>query len=316
MDSLFTSDNKIKVVKSPFSAYENEGAKYDGQTRNVRLEEVISRVQRNQIKAYDYLILEAVSELEFATSRMVTQYLLLRNVEDITQEKVHRRLKFLKDCKVVGRYLFFNEESETNLRIYCLEKHGKTLLLGRNYPCKWKPTDSIRVGDMKSILARNQVLMSFREKAKNLASYEVNPSVKLVKSASTFNPHLLITLDVQGKKEEIFFESVRSYQGYRDSAVERLKKYEEYYNYFTAKADKMEPPKFIVIGEDDTHLFEIFKLILKANINFKDMGIIYTHDLRVLDSEINKSFIRFDMKSENGKTKAKLTELNYAAIQL
>lgn len=313
MSSLFTPDYKIKVVKSPFSAYENEGIKYDGQVRNVRLEEVISRVQRNQIMAIDYLILEAVSELEFATSRMVTQCLVLKNIE-ITQEKVHRRLKFLKDCKVIGRYYFANDETDTSLKIYCLEKHGKTLLLGRNYPCKWKPTDSIRIREIKAILSRNQVLMAFREKVKNISLYKINPSAKLAKSASFFSPHLLITLDLGEKKDEMFFEAVRSYAGYRETLIERLRKYEEYYNYFIPTVDKPEPPKLVIIGEDDTHLFEIFKVTLKEKL--KNMEIIYTHDLRVLDSEINKSFLRFSIGNENGKAKAKLTELNYSSIQL
>jgi len=315
MGNLLVNDENIVVAKSPFGAYENEGVKYDGKLGKADIDDIMLKVQRNNIVAIDYVILEAVSELEFATSRMVTKYLHLRNIE-IVQDKVHNRLKFMNKHKVVSRYKFFNNESETNLRIYCLEKPGRTLLLGRNYECKWKPTDSLRVEEMKEILARNQVLLSFRDKVDNLTSYEINPYFKLVKTTGHFRPHLLISISDNGKNEEILFEIARSYEGYIPKFIDRLRKYEEYYNHFQVTAEKPEPPKFIIVGEDDKHLFSIFKAILNEKITFKGMGVIYTHDLRLLDKEINKSFIRFDMRQENGKTKAKITELNYAPIKL
>lgn len=315
MSNLLTPDDKVKVVKSPFSAYENEKYKFDGQVSNVRLDDIMTKVKRDHIVAIDFVILEAVSELEFATSRMVTKYLEIRGVEDMTQDKVHKRLKFLNKCKVVSRYYFTNDESETNVKIYCLERHGKTLLLGRNYPCKWKPTDSIRIESMKQILARNQVLLAFREKAKNIKEFKINPPIKLLKSASIFNPSLSITLDLADKQEEILFEVVRSYDNYIETFISRLRLYEEYYNYFMPSSDNTAPAKFIIVGEDDKHLFEIFKAILKSGIKLKDMEIVYTHDLRILDNEINKSFIRFEIVTENGKNKAKITELNYSSIQ-
>jgi hypothetical protein len=169
---------------------------------------------------------------------------------------------------------------------------------------------------MKEILARNQVLLSFRDKVDNLTSYEINPYFKLVKTTGHFRPHLLISISDNGKNEEILFEIARSYEGYIPKFIDRLRKYEEYYNHFQVTAEKPEPPKFIIVGEDDKHLFSIFKAILNEKITFKGMGVIYTHDLRLLDKEINKSFIRFDMRQENGKTKAKITELNYAPIKL
>lgn len=316
MSNLLTPDDKVKVVKSPFSAYENENYKFDGQVSNVRLDDIMTKVKRNHIIAIDFVILEAVSELEFATSRMVTKYLELRGVEDMTQDKVHKRLKFLNKCKVVSRYYFTNDESDTNVKIYCLERHGKTLLLGRNYPCKWKPTDSIRIESMKQILARNQVLLAFREKVKNLKEFEINPSIKLLQTATTFKPSLSITLDLIDKKEEILFEVVRSYDNYIETFISKMKSYEEYYNNFIPNSDKLEPAKFIIVGEDDKHLFEIFKSIFKAEIKLNQMEIVYTHDLRILDSELSRSFIRFDLVNENGRNKAKITELNYSAIKI
>lgn len=315
MSNLLTPDDKVKVVKSPFSAYENEKYKFDGQVSNVRLDDIMTKVKRNHIVAVDFVILEAVSELEFATSRMVTKYLEIRGIEDMTQDKVHKRLKFLNKCKVVSRYYFTNDESETNVKIYCLERHGKTLLLGRNYPCKWKPTDSIRIESMKQILARNQVLLAFRQKAKNIKEFEINPPIKLLNSASIFNPSLGITLNLVDKQEKILFEVVRSYDNYIETFISRLRLYEEYYSCFMPSSDNTIPAKFIIVGEDDKHLFEIFKAILKSGIKLKDMEIVYTHDLRILDNEINKSFIRFEIVTENGKSKAKITELNYSSIQ-
>jgi hypothetical protein len=315
MSGLMTNDEQIKVTKSPFAAYENESAKYDGQLKNVRFDDVATLVKRNHIIAVDFVILEAVAELEFATSRMVTQFLNMRNIE-IEQERVHNRLKFLNKHKVVQRYYFSTPESDTNTRIYCLEKHGKTLLLGRNYPCRWKPTDSLRVDTMKEILSRNQILMAFREKVSNLSVYDTTPSVKLLKTTNYFKPHLKVVLDLKGKKEEIFFEVVRSYENYANNFIERLKQYQEYYEYWQPSAEVTEPPKFIILAEDSKHAFAIYKTILQANISLKNMGFIFNCDTRIFDRSFNESFFKFDLKNENGKSKAVITELNYASIEL
>ena len=62
-----------------------------------------------------------------------------------------------------------------------------------------------------------------------------------------------------------------------------------------------QPPQLVLLGEDDTHLVEIFKLIVKNKINLRDCKPIYTTDLRQLDETLEKSLITFNYNEEKGK---------------
>ncbi|MBO8160591.1 MAG: hypothetical protein H0Z24_03050 [Thermosipho sp. (in: Bacteria)] len=315
MDGLLTQDNEISVSKSPFAAYRNERMVYDGRLTEIPIHHIMMRVKRGHVYGVDFVIMEALSELEFATSRMVTQYLRLKNI-DISQIKVQNRLKFMNKLNIITRFKFESDEGKSMVRVYCIERAAKYLLQSRNYECHWKPTDNTRpIDTVKEILARNQVLLTYRTKLKNLESYKVNPSLRLIKSGKHINCFLRIDVKAGKEKETILFEPVRSFDGYKDKFLKRMKQYQEFYEYFRPSEDMPTPPQLVILGEDDKHLFELFKILYKNNIQFKGTNVIYTTDLRVLSNELNKSFVRFSFVEEGESVKAKITVLNYTILQ-
>lgn len=316
MDNLLVSDKDINVSKSPFSAYTNEKMIYDGRLNPIPLDHIMFKVKRGHIFSTDFIILEALSKLEFATSRMVTQYLTFKNI-NIPQEKVSNRLKVMNKLNIISRYRFKSDDGEASFRAYCLERAGKILLISRNYKCDWKPTDSIRPLEVvKQILARNQILLSYLNKVNNIDSYEINPTIKLPTTGQKFMPNLSITLNVNEEKEVLFFEVFRSYEGYKETVVQRLSLYQQFYNYFTPINNINKLPQLIIVGEDDKHLFEIFKVIVSKHIEFKNVKPLFTSDLRVLEENLRNSIIDFNIKkNENdSKVKVQINVLDYKKL--
>ena len=81
-----------------------------------------------------------------------------------------------------------------------------------------------------------------------------------------------------------------------------MRLYAEFYEYFNTKDAGFDvPPQMVIVGEDDTHLVEIFKEIVKNRIVLKDSSIIYTTDLRQLDDTLENSIITFNYDEAKGK---------------
>lgn len=316
MGSLFTPNGEINVSKSPFSSFFNERMIYDGRIDDISIEHIMMSVKRGFVFGVDFIILEAISELEFATSRMITIYLLLKNIE-IEQSKVSRRLKLMKKKKIISRFKFVSDEGNPSVRAYCLEKAGKYLLMSRNYMCKWKQSHNTRPIDMtKEILARNQVLLNYRNHVNDrIDKYIINPVFKLKKSSEIFKPHLQINFTEKYGNEILLFDVIRSYEGYKEKAVTRLRKFQEFYKYFAPTQDMPKIPKLILIGELDKHLFEILKVTIKEKLQLNNMEYLYTTDLRVIDEKLHKSIFKFDILKEEEKNTVKIKELNFPILQ-
>ncbi len=316
MGTLFVEDADILVTKSPFSAYEGERKKFDGRLNSISLDHIMIKVKREDVFGIDFDILEAISDLEFSTSRMITQYLNNKGIK-IDQGKVQNRLNFLNRLTIISRYKVVNDESETNTRIYCLERVGKYLLISRDIPCKWVATDSARpLSTMKRILARNQVLLTYKSRLNNIESYTVNPVYKIMATNKDLKPDLKITFtNQQGNNETILFEVARSYDGCMEKTIETLNTYKEYVDYFSPTPNMTEPPRLVLVGEDDKHLFEIFKQVLKNKIQPKNRDFIYTSDLRIIGGELSRSLIQFTIIKENNKFKPKIQELNFDLLK-
>ncbi len=316
MGTLFVEDTDILVTKSPFSAYEGERKKFDGRLNGISLDHIMIKVKREDVFGVDFDILEAISELEFATSRMITQYLNLKGIK-IEQGKVQNRLNFLNKLTIISRYKIVNDESETNTRIYCLERVGKYLLISRDIPCKWVATDSARpLSMMKRILARNQVILTYKSRVDNIEKYTVNPIHKIRATNKDLKTDLQIVFNNhQGMNETYLFEVARSYEGCLEKTVETLKTYKEYVDYFSPTPTMTEPPRLILVGEDDKHLFEIFKQVLTHKIQPSNRDFLYTSDLRVIGGELSRSLIQFTIVKENNKFKPKIQELNFDLLK-
>lgn len=310
MSNLFIKDKDINTSKSPFAKYEGEKKKFDGRDSGIRIDHIMMKVKKEYVFGVDFDIIETIYKLHYSTSRMITQYLNLKGI-NIEQGKVQKRLNFLNRLTIISRFKVVNEESSTNTRIYCLEYMGKRLLQSRDIECHWKQTDStFALSMMKKILSRNQVLLTYRSRLNNIIEY------KTEFENYKFTPDLQISLGKDGKVEEIIWFSVfRSYDGWKEDAENKIRKFKGYIDYF--KQDIVVPikPTFVVVGEDDKHLFEIFKIALINKLQPKEQSIKYTSDLRVIGNDLNKSLIEFALEKQGGKYKPKLKELNFTLLK-
>ena len=78
--------------------------------------------------------------------------------------------------------------------------------------------------------------------------------------------------------------------------MEKIKLYENFYKNFQAKDcgfDKK--PQLIIIGEDDEHIIEIFKNLMKVEAELDGIEVYYTTDLKQLEESLDKSLVAFRM---------------------
>jgi hypothetical protein len=249
-------------------------------------------------------MLEIISKFEFITSRQIYQLLQMKGIEIKDQNKVNARLENLIKARAIAKYYFKSDEGNGIYRVYCLEKAGKYLLNSREITTDWVPTNNTRpVYLIKKRLAGNQVIIAYLMKAKYFQNYVVDPVLNAKRQNMRFKVSGgVVTLNKDGKNKDLMFEAVRREPGWEERFLTKMSLYAEFYEYFNMRDSGFEvPPQLVLVGEDDQHLVEIFKLIVKNKVVLKDCNILYTTDLRQLDETLEKSLISFNYNEERGK---------------
>ena len=298
------NDNEIKATKSPFAMRPNEEKVFDGKAGYSSINQAVFMVDMGYVHELHFEMLELISKFEFITSRQVYQLLQIKGIEVKDQNKVNAILENLIKEIAVSRYYFKIDEGNGIYRVYCLEKAGKFLLNSREIRTDWVPTNNTRpVYLIKKRLAGNQVIIAYLMKAKHFQNYVVDPVLTAKRQNMRFKVSGgVVTLNKGGKVKDLMFEAVRREPGWEERFLTKMSLYAEFYEYFNIRDSGFEaPPQLVLVGEDDTHLVEIFKLIVKNKIVLKDCNILYTTDLRQLDETLEKSLISFNYNEERGK---------------
>ena len=82
----------------------------------------------------------------------------------------------------------------------------------------------------------------------------------------------VVTLNKDGKNTDLLFEAVRREPGWEEKLVTKMQLYSEFYEYYNVRDSGFDnPPQLVILGEDDSHLVEIFKLIVKNHIDIHYM---------------------------------------------
>lgn len=284
MSTLYTENKDVRVSCSPFAIYPNEEI-----VSEIRKSEYkFSWIKPDEIKAIDVELIYAIYLLQYSTSRQLTQYLNLVRGIDIHQREITKLVTKYNKMLICSRFAFKSDLStdETNLKAYTLAKNGNIILKNRPFNCNWKPTDSCILEDIKKYLARNQFIFKIIDEL-NISTVEWKSSTIGVAGSYLYNDvkyHIIPVrreLDFQGKLLFIL-------------------------NALTKTSDYSNSDKIIIIGEDDKHLYEVFKhLAITKNMND---NILFTQDNRLLSLNIGEAFIKFNIYRADGKTKVELEQ--------
>ena len=309
-------DSQIKTEVSPFAIREGEIKVFDGKDGYVSMNQIVHKIDIGHITDIHFQILELVNEFEFITSRQIFQLLELKKADIASQDKLNNKLEQLVKSKILTRYFFNSDDGKGIFRIYCLEKMGKYLLQTKEIECKWQPSDNVKpIAMIKKRLAGNQVIIAYLRKVKAFDSYIVKPPINAKLSGKIFKASGgAVKLTKNSKSIDFVFEVIRREQEWEKKLEEKMKLYREFYdNYVQLDSGFKTMPQLIFVCEDDKHMAETFKVIVKNGLELAQIKLFFTTDLRQNDDSLENSLITFKLDEETKKYKKETVELKLLA---
>lgn len=300
-------DNQIKAEVSPFAIRKGEIKTFDGQDGYVSMNQIVHKINIGHITDIHFAILELVNEFEFITSRQLLQMLGIKGYEVGTQDKLNNKLESLVKSKILTRYYFNSDDGKGIYRIYCLEKMGKYLLETREIECKWQQSDNTKpVSMIKKRLAGNQVIIAYLQKVKAFDTYTVKPMLRAKSLGKIFKPSGgSVKLTKNDKSIEFIFEVIRREDNWQKKLVDKMTFYKDFYdNFVQGDSGFSSLPQLILVCEDEKHMAETFKEIVMNSIEFNNINLYYTTDLRQVNESLEKSLTEFKLDQETNKYKA------------
>lgn len=303
-------DNQIKALVSPFAIREGEIKTFDGKDGYVSMNQIVHKIDIGHINEIHFAILELVNEFEFITSRQLYQMLEIKGIDPKSQDKLNNKLDQLVKSKILTRYYFTSDEGKGIYRIYCLEKMGKYLLNSKEIECKWQPSDNTKpVPMIKKRLAGNQTLIAYLRKVKAFDSYVVKPAITAKVSGKIFKATGgSVKLTKNRKSIQFVFEVIRREDDWQKKIVDKMRLYKEFYENFVAGDSGFTGmPQLILICEDEKHMAESFKEIVKNGVEIPQIKLYFTTDLRQNKETLEETLVEF--KLVDGKYKMENIEL-------
>ncbi len=303
-------DNQIKAQVSPFAIREGEIKTFDGKDGYVSMNQIVHKIDIGHINEIHFAILELVNEFEFITSRQLYQMLEIKGIDPKSQDKLNNKLDQLVKSKILTRYYFTSDEGKGIYRIYCLEKMGKYLLNSKEIECKWQPSDNTKpVPMIKKRLAGNQTLIAYLRKVKAFDSYVVKPAITAKVLGKVFKATGgSVKLTKNRKSIQFVFEVIRREDDWQKKAVDKIRLYKEFYENFVAGDSGFTGmPQLILICEDEKHMAETFREIVKNQVEIPQIKLYFSTDLRQNKETLEDTLVEFVLV--NGKYKMENIEL-------
>ena len=303
-------DNQIKAQVSPFAIRKGEIKTFDGKDGYVSMNQIVHKINIGHITDIHFAILELVNEFEFITSRQIYQMLEWKGIDPKSQDKLNNKLDQLVKSKILTRYYFTSEEGKGIYRIYCLEKMGKYLLTSKEIECKWQPSDNTKpVPMIKKRLAGNQTLIAYLRKVKAFDSYVVKPAITAKVAGKIFKASGgSVKLTKNGKSIQFVFEVIRREVDWQKKMIDKMRLYKEFYeNFVPGDSGFHSMPQLILICEDEKHMAEAFKEIIKNEVEIPQIKLYFTTDLRQNKETLEDTLVEF--KLIDGKYKMENIEL-------
>ena len=303
-------DNQIKAQISPFAIREGEIKVFDGKDGYVSMNQIVHKINIGHINEIHFAILELINEFEFMTSRQIYQMLEIKKIDPKSQDKLNNKLDQLVKSKILTRYYFTSDEGKGIYRIYCLEKMGKYLLNSKEIECKWQPSDNVKpVPMIKKRLAGNQTLIAYLRKVKAFDSYVVKPAITAKILGKVFKATGgSVKLTKNNKSIQFIFEVIRREIDWEKKTVDKMRLYKEFYeNFLPGDSGFSSMPQLILICEDEKHMAETFKEIVKNGVEIPQIKLYFTTDLRQNEESLESTLIEFVLV--DGKYKVQNVEL-------
>lgn len=303
-------DNEIKAQVSPFAIREGEIKTFDGKDGYVSMNQIVHKINIGHINEIHFAVLDLVNEFEFITSRQLYQMLEIKGFDPKSQDKLNNKLEQLVKSKILTRYYFTSDEGKGIYRIYCLEKMGKYLLNSKEIDCKWQPSDNTKpVPMIKKRLAGNQTLIAYLRKVKAFDSYIVKPAITAKTAGKLFKASGgAVKLTKNNKSIQFVFEVIRREQDWEKKLIERMRLYKDFYeNYVLGDSGFCSMPQLILVCEDEKHMAETFKEIVKNQVEIPQIKLYFTTDLRQNKETLEETLVEF--KLVDGKYRMENVEL-------
>ena len=303
-------DNQIKAEVSPFAIREGEIKTFDGKDGYVSMNQIVHKIDIGHINEIHFAILDLVNEFEFITSRQLYQMLEIKGIDPKSQDKLNNKLDQLVKSKILTRYYFTSDEGKGIYRIYCLEKMGKYLLNSKEIECKWQQSDNTKpVPMIKKRLAGNQTLIAYLRKVKAFDSYVVKPAITAKVTGKLFKATGgSVKLTKNKKSIQFVFEVIRRESDWQKKTVDKMRLYKEFYESFVPGDSGFSGmPQLILICEDEKHMAETFKEIVKNEVEIPQIKLYFTTDLRQNKDTLEDTLVEF--KLVDGKYKMENIEL-------
>lgn len=310
-------DNEIKAEVSPFAIREGEIKTFDGKDGYVSMNQIVHKINIGHITDIHFAILDIVNEFEFITSRQIYQMLKIKGIDAKSQDKLNNKLEQLVKSKILTRYYFNSDEGKGIYRIYCLEKMGKYLLESKEIECKWQPSDNTKpVAMIKKRLAGNQVIIAYLRKVKAFDKYTVKPAITTKVSGKVFKvAGGSVKLSKNNKSIQFLFEVIRREPDWEKKLADKMNMYKEFYENFEPMDSGFESmPQLILVCEDDRHMAETFKEIVKNGLEINQIKLYFTTDLRQNSDTLTNTLIEFRLDMETNKYKIENVELKLLEI--
>ena len=187
---------------------------------------------------------------------------------------------------------------------------GKFLLNSREIECKWQQSDNTKpVSMMKKRLAGNQIILAYLRKVKAFDNYTVKPSLTAKVAGKVFKVSGGgVKLTKNKKSISFIFEVVRREIDWQKKLVDKMKLYQDFYaNFVPGDSGYDGMPQLIIDCEDERHMAETFKEIVKNRLEIPQIKLLFTTDLRQNKDTLEDTLVEF--KLVDGKYKMENVEL-------
>ena len=146
-------------------------------------------------------------------------------------------------------------------------------------------------------------------KSKNFDSLKVKPAITAKMNGKTFKAHGEVKIAKAGKSVSLVFEAVRREDDWQNKFVERMRLYKDFLENFVPYDSGFEAkPQLILVCEDDKHMVETFKEVVKNALEIANVKLYFTTDLKQNSESLEKSLTEFAKNEDTGKFSAKNVE--------